>query len=59
MTPDVSLFSEMIGSAFSIGIVAYAVAVSVGKVYATKHNYSINGNQVCVSYTLHFRCVVS
>ncbi|XP_056387685.1 pendrin-like isoform X2 [Hyla sarda] len=43
--PDVSMFSEMIGSAFSIGIVAYAVAVSVAKVYGTKHNYPVDGNQ--------------
>ncbi|KAM3924256.1 pendrin [Leptodactylus fuscus] len=50
MTPDVNLFSEMIGSAFSIGIVAYAVAVSVGKVYATKHNYAINGNQEFIAF---------
>ncbi|KAM4035782.1 pendrin-like [Anomaloglossus baeobatrachus] len=50
MTPDVSLFSEMIGSAFSIGIVAYAVAVSVGKVYATKHSYAINGNQEFIAF---------
>ncbi|XP_069621154.1 pendrin-like isoform X1 [Ranitomeya imitator] len=50
MTPDVALFSEMIGSAFSIGIVAYAVAVSVGKVYATKYNYSINGNQEFIAF---------
>ncbi|XP_073508285.1 pendrin-like [Phyllobates terribilis] len=50
MTPDVTLFSEMIGSAFSIGIVAYAVAVSVGKVYATKHSYAINGNQEFIAF---------
>ncbi|XP_063786060.1 pendrin-like [Pseudophryne corroboree] len=50
MTPDVSMFSEMIGSAFSIGIVAYAVAVSVGKVYATKHCYAINGNQEFIAF---------
>ncbi|KAM4675786.1 pendrin-like [Discoglossus pictus] len=50
VAPDVSLFSEMIGSAFSIGIVAYAVAVSVGKVYATKHNYEINGNQEFIAF---------
>ncbi|XP_040268863.1 pendrin-like [Bufo bufo] len=50
MTPDVSLFSEMIGSAFSIGIVGYAVAVSVGKVYATKYNYAINGNQEFIAF---------
>ncbi|XP_030072408.1 pendrin [Microcaecilia unicolor] len=50
VAPKVSLFSEMIGSAFSIGIVAYAVAVSVGKVYATKHNYAINGNQEFIAF---------
>ncbi|KAM4676726.1 pendrin-like isoform 2-T2 [Discoglossus pictus] len=50
MTPDVSMFSEMIGSAFSIGIVAYAVAVSVGKVYATKHNYAVDGNQEFIAF---------
>ncbi|XP_071986959.1 pendrin-like [Engystomops pustulosus] len=43
--PDVSMFSSMIGSAFSTGIVAYAVAVSVAKVYGTKHNYPVDGNQ--------------
>ncbi|XP_029472244.1 pendrin [Rhinatrema bivittatum] len=50
VSPNVSLFSEMIGSAFSIGIVAYAVAVSVGKVYAAKHNYAINGNQEFIAF---------
>ncbi|XP_077328332.1 pendrin-like [Lithobates pipiens] len=50
MTPDVSLFSELFSSAFSIGIVAYAVAVSVGKVYATKHSYTINGNQEFIAF---------
>ncbi|XP_068128786.1 pendrin [Hyperolius riggenbachi] len=50
MQPDISMFSQMIGSAFSIGIVAYAVAVSVGKVYATKHSYSINGNQEFIAF---------
>ncbi|KAK2514130.1 hypothetical protein Q9233_015104 [Columba guinea] len=44
--PDVSLFSQMIASSFSIAIVAYAIAVSVGKVYATKYDYAIDGNQV-------------
>ncbi|NXL94798.1 S26A4 protein, partial [Alectura lathami] len=43
--PDVSLFSQMIAASFSIAIVAYAVAVSVGKVFATKYNYAIDGNQ--------------
>ncbi|KAM4746853.1 pendrin-like [Rhinophrynus dorsalis] len=50
MTPDVAMFSEIASSAFSIGIVAYAVAVSVGKVYATKHNYAIDGNQEFIAF---------
>ncbi|XP_075034317.1 pendrin-like [Mixophyes fleayi] len=50
MAPDVSMFSEMIGSAFSTGIVAYAVAVSVAKVYGTRHNYPVDGNQEFIAY---------
>ncbi|XP_015683577.1 pendrin [Protobothrops mucrosquamatus] len=43
--PAVEKFGEMLASSFSIAIVAYAIAVSVGKVYATKYDYSIDGNQ--------------
>ncbi|KAG8439917.1 hypothetical protein GDO86_005908, partial [Hymenochirus boettgeri] len=50
MAPDMSLFSRMIGSAISIGIVAYAVAVSLGKVYALKYNYTIDGNQEFIAF---------
>lgn len=44
--PPVSLFSEMLAASFSIAVVAYAIAVSVGKVYAIKYDYTIDGNQV-------------
>lgn len=44
--PSVGLFSDMLAASFSIAVVAYAIAVSVGKVYATKHDYIIDGNQV-------------
>ncbi|KAE8616244.1 hypothetical protein XENTR_v10008754 [Xenopus tropicalis] len=50
MTPKVSIFTDLIGSAFSIGIVAYAVAVSVGKVYGAKHSYPIIGNQEFIAF---------
>ncbi|KAE8596838.1 hypothetical protein XENTR_v10016259 [Xenopus tropicalis] len=49
-SPDVSLFSQLISSAFSIGIVAYAIAISVGKVYGTKNNYKVNGNQEFIAF---------
>ncbi|XP_041112240.1 pendrin-like [Polyodon spathula] len=48
--PDVSMFADIIGSCFSTAVVGYAVAVSVAKVYATKHNYQIDGNQELVAF---------
>ncbi|KAG9490039.1 hypothetical protein GDO78_005770 [Eleutherodactylus coqui] len=50
VAPDISLFSQMIVPAFSIGILAYALAVSLGKVYATKYNYEIDGNQEFIAF---------
>ena len=44
--PDTELFLEVLGSSFSTAVVGYAVAVSVAKVYAAKHDYAIDGNQV-------------
>lgn len=44
--PSVGLFSDMLAASFSIAVVAYAIAVSVGKVYGTKYDYLIDGNQV-------------
>uniref|UniRef100_A0A4W3IEH5 Solute carrier family 26 member 4 n=1 Tax=Callorhinchus milii TaxID=7868 RepID=A0A4W3IEH5_CALMI len=63
--PNVSLFAQTAGSAFSIAIVGYAVAVSVAKVFATKHGYSIDGNQefvalgVCNIFGGCFLCFVA
>ncbi|XP_008565589.1 PREDICTED: pendrin [Galeopterus variegatus] len=48
--PPVSLFSEMLTASFSIAVVAYAIAVSVGKVYATKYDYNIDGNQEFIAF---------
>ncbi|XP_037367474.1 pendrin [Talpa occidentalis] len=48
--PSVSLFSKMLPASFSIAVVAYAIAVSVGKVYATKYDYTIDGNQEFIAF---------
>ncbi|KAG8508485.1 Pendrin, partial [Galemys pyrenaicus] len=48
--PAVSLFSKMLAASFSIAVVAYAIAVSVGKVYATKYDYTIDGNQEFIAF---------
>ncbi|XP_063783147.1 chloride anion exchanger-like [Pseudophryne corroboree] len=50
VAPNISIFQECIGSAFSIAIVGFAVAFSVGKVYAIKHNYTTNGNQELIAF---------
>uniref|UniRef100_A0A4X1V4S8 Solute carrier family 26 member 4 n=1 Tax=Sus scrofa TaxID=9823 RepID=A0A4X1V4S8_PIG len=48
--PPISLFSEMLTASFSIAVVAYAIAVSVGKVYAIKYDYTIDGNQEFIAF---------
>ncbi|KAH0519622.1 Pendrin [Microtus ochrogaster] len=48
--PSVGLFSDMLAASFSIAVVAYAIAVSVGKVYGTKYDYLIDGNQEFVAF---------
>ncbi|KAM9311739.1 pendrin-like [Gastrophryne carolinensis] len=50
MKPDTSMFSDLGGSAFSLAIVAYAVAVSVAKVYGARNNYPIDGSQEFIAF---------
>ncbi|XP_075455838.1 chloride anion exchanger-like isoform X2 [Ascaphus truei] len=52
ITPSVSVFQDCIADGFAIGIVAFAVGFSVAKVYAIKHDYTINGNQELVAFGL-------
>ncbi|XP_075064922.1 chloride anion exchanger-like [Mixophyes fleayi] len=50
IVPSISVFQATIANAFSIAIVGFAVAFSVGKVYAIKHNYNTNGNQELIAF---------
>ncbi|XP_072308467.1 solute carrier family 26 member 6, like 1 isoform X2 [Eucyclogobius newberryi] len=43
--PDVSLFRHVIGDAFAIAIVGYAISISLGKTFALKHGYKVDSNQ--------------
>lgn len=52
--------------AFPMAIVGFAVAFSVAKVYAVKHDYAIDGNQVLLSeaaafyyFTVSFWCRIT
>lgn len=44
--PDVSLFASVVGNAFAIAVVVYAFTISLVKMFAGKHGYNIDSNQV-------------
>ncbi|XP_015261488.1 PREDICTED: chloride anion exchanger [Gekko japonicus] len=50
MAPDISVFQSCVGDAFSIAVVAFAVAFSVAKVYSIKHDYPIDANQELIAF---------
>ncbi|KAM4615355.1 pendrin [Polymixia lowei] len=50
--PDTGMFLDILGCSFSTAVVGYAVAVSVAKVYAVKHDYTIDGNQELLAFGL-------
>ncbi|XP_076596416.1 solute carrier family 26 member 6 [Chaetodon auriga] len=51
-TPDVTLFSKVIGDAFAVAIVGYAINISLGKTFALKHGYKVDSNQELVALGL-------
>ncbi|KAK2832305.1 hypothetical protein Q7C36_015767 [Tachysurus vachellii] len=48
--PDVSLFSSFVGPSISTAAVSYAIAISVAKVYAAKHDLVVDGNQELIAF---------
>lgn len=50
--PDASLFSEVVGDAFAVAIVGYAINISLGKTFALKHGYKVDSNQELVALGL-------
>lgn len=57
--PNVSLFREVIGDAFAMAIVGYAISISLGKTFALKHGYKVDSNQVKRSSHRSFTQTVS
>uniref|UniRef100_A0A8C7P583 Solute carrier family 26 member 4 n=1 Tax=Oncorhynchus mykiss TaxID=8022 RepID=A0A8C7P583_ONCMY len=51
---NIELLWNILGSSFSTAVVGYAVAVSVAKVYAAKHDYTIDGNHVLIAFGFSF-----
>uniref|UniRef100_A0A3B3IMV6 Solute carrier family 26 member 6, like 1 n=1 Tax=Oryzias latipes TaxID=8090 RepID=A0A3B3IMV6_ORYLA len=50
--PNVSLFGEVIGDAFALAVVGYAMSISLGKTFALKHGYKVDSNQELVALGL-------
>ena len=44
--PTVSLFNKIIGDSIAIAIVSFVINISMCKLFAKKHNYEIQPNQV-------------
>ncbi|KAM7402173.1 hypothetical protein PAMP_017437 [Pampus punctatissimus] len=50
--PHVNIFGEVIGDAFALAIVGYAISISLGKTFALKHGYKVDSNQELVALGL-------
>lgn len=44
--PKVHYFEKVVGNAFAIAMVSYVIAISLGKIFALKHGYKVDSNQV-------------
>lgn len=46
VSPVVSQWKDMMGTAFSLAIVGYVINLAVGRTLASKHGYDVDSNQV-------------
>ena len=56
--PLFKIFTTLIGDAFSIAIVSFALNISVAKLFAKKYNYHIRPNQVKIFFTHIYKQLV-
>ncbi|NXO72507.1 S26A5 protein, partial [Phainopepla nitens] len=47
--PEIQLIPEILGDAAAIAIVGFSMAVSMAKIFALKHGYTIDGNQELIA----------
>lgn len=46
MAPNLQLFVKLVGNAFTIAVVGFAIAISLGKIFGLRHGYRVDSNQV-------------
>lgn len=49
--PDTTFFSSVIGDAFAVAIVGFAINISLGKTFGLKYGYKVDSNQVRKAHT--------
>lgn len=50
--PDFSLTPKLITDAFAVAIVGYSMGISLAKIFALKHKYTVDGNQELIAHGL-------
>ncbi|XP_074053974.1 solute carrier family 26 member 6 isoform X2 [Macrotis lagotis] len=50
--PDHHLFEKILGNAFAIAVVGFAIAISLGKIFGMKHGYEVDNNQELIALGL-------
>uniref|UniRef100_A0AC11CIU8 Solute carrier family 26 member 6 n=1 Tax=Ovis aries TaxID=9940 RepID=A0AC11CIU8_SHEEP len=50
--PHPQLFAKLLGNAFAIAVVGFAIAISLGKIFALRHGYRVYSNQELVALGL-------
>ncbi|XP_021518924.1 solute carrier family 26 member 6 isoform X2 [Meriones unguiculatus] len=52
VAPKIELFETLVGNAFAIAVVGFAIAISLGKIFALRHGYRVDSNQELVALGL-------
>uniref|UniRef100_A0A803Y3E4 Solute carrier family 26 member 6 n=1 Tax=Meleagris gallopavo TaxID=9103 RepID=A0A803Y3E4_MELGA len=52
VVPNASYFGQVVGNAFAIAVVGYAICISLGKIFALKHGYKVDSNQELIALGL-------
>ncbi|XP_023415787.1 solute carrier family 26 member 6 isoform X2 [Cavia porcellus] len=52
VAPKPELFAKLVGNAFAIAMVGFAIAISLGKIFALRHGYRVDSNQELVALGL-------
>ncbi|NWS63365.1 S26A6 protein, partial [Chunga burmeisteri] len=52
VAPNASYFGQVVGNAFAIAVVGYAICISLGKIFALKHGYKVDSNQELIALGL-------